>query len=228
MIPAITVTMAIAGVLFGVYQWRRQRGRILVRVDEGQAELYVRVVVDAPTPVHVNAMWFQVKGRWRVLRLLRWLRDSELSVRRRFEAMWRFRDMDLMMARMEWAAEWSGGLSDPSPEKEALYPIAGPKLPATIPAYHDSTWLLPGVNFVPAFCDLQDHWRSRKPKLQFRVAVSGHPHRIVRSRWIRMSELSILKPENAHWMEGDIGLPQPRFARETQEKFESSIDEELN
>lgn len=225
MITLVTTLLALVSILFGIYQWRRQRGRVRVQVDEGQGELYLRVRVDAPASIQVDAMWLQITGRGRLRRLLRWLKDPELAVPKRFVALWRFRDVDLLIARMEQVGEWHGGLASPQAEREALYPIAGPPLPATVSGYHDATWVLPGVNFVPTLVDALGEWASKKPKLQFRVAISGHPQRMVRSRTISLGAMALLKPENAHWMDGDGGLPQPPFARESRRDLFERLQE---
>ena len=55
-------------------------------------------------------------------------------------------------------------------------------------------------------------------KVRFSVGVSGHPRRKVHSSWIRLTDLSIMFPENQHWIEGHPGLPQvPRMTREERE-----------
>jgi hypothetical protein len=63
-VSIISLLVAVAGVAFGVFQWTRQGGRVRVQVDEGQADLCLRVVVDAPTPVHMNGIVYQLNERW--------------------------------------------------------------------------------------------------------------------------------------------------------------------
>lgn len=130
-VSVISLIVAAAGVAFGVYRWNRQRGHVRVQVDGGQAELYLRVVVDAPTPVHVNGIGYRVKGHGHLRRLLHWLDkscyDGSAPLRRRLATMWRFRDMDLMMGHLERTAPWDWDLGAVEREeiRAVFSPIAG-------------------------------------------------------------------------------------------------------
>lgn len=226
-VSAISLAVAVAGVAFGVYQWSRQRGRVRVQVDEGQAELYLRVVVDAPTPVHVNGIAYQMKARGRWRRLLHWLNDDELKLRRRFANMWRFRDFDLAMGWLERTAAWDQPVRGNVEIPTAFAPIAGPELPLTISGYDDASWKLYGANYVPMFLDTLERWAKKRPRVRFRVVVSGHPRRVVHSSWIPLADLSILKPENADWSGNIEGLPQvPHLSREERAEMDRLMHEE--
>jgi hypothetical protein len=207
-VSAISLLVAAAGVVFGIYQWGRQRGRVRVQVDEIQAEMYLRVIIDAPTPVHVNGIAYQIKARGRVRRLLRWLRDDDLRFHRRFVAIWRFRDFDVAIGWLERTTEWNEANSAACAGLDGHAPIAGPPFPTTISGYDDASWKLYGVNYVPMLRSMLDGWAEKNPKLRFRVVVSGHPRRVVHSSWIPIRHLSMLKPENQHWMDVDQGQPQ--------------------
>jgi hypothetical protein len=210
----ISLIVAAAGVAFGVYQWSRQRGRVRVQVDGGQAELYLRIVVDAPTPVHVYGIGYRVKGRGRLRRLLNWLDKSAYSgratLRRRLATMWRARDLDLAMGHLERTApwDWDRGVVEHGEIPTAFKPIAGPEFPTAIAGYDDASWRLDGVNFTPFFAELEERWPRKHLKVRFSVGVSGHPRRKVDSSWIRLTDLSIMFPENQHWINDQPGLPQ--------------------
>ena len=214
MVSVIAVIVAAAGVAFGVYQWSRQRGHVRVQIDGGQRELYLRVVVDAPTPVHVNGIAYRVKGRGHIRRLLSWLEkscyDGPAPLRRRLAAMWRYRDMDLAMVNLERTAPWNWDhrAVERGEIETSFYPIAGPEIPTTIAGYDDASWKLDGANFAPMFAELEERWPGKHLKVRFNVGVSGHPRREVHSSWIRLTDFSIMFPEAQHWIEGHTGLPQ--------------------
>jgi hypothetical protein len=165
-VSLISLIVAAAGVAFGVYQWRQQRGHVRVQIDGGQAELYLRVVVDAPTPVHVNGIGYRVKGRGYLRRLLHWLDKSCYSgpapLRRRLAAMWRFRDMDLAMGHLERTApwDWDREAVERGEIRSSFSPIAGPEFPTTIAGYDDASWKLDGANFASMFAELKSAGRA--------------------------------------------------------------------
>jgi hypothetical protein len=230
-VSVISLIVAAAGVAFGVYQWRRQRGHVRVQIDGVQSVLYLRVVVDAPTPVHVNGIGYRVKGRGHLRRLLRWLNKSSYSgpapVRRRLAAMWRFRDMDLSMGNLERTApwDWNHEAVERGEIQAGFLPIAGPEFPATIAGYDDASWKLDGANFTPMFAELEKDWPGKHLKVRFSVGVSGHPRRNVHTSWIRLTDLSIMFPENQHWIERHFGLPQvPRMTREEREVVKRRLE----
>lgn len=226
-VPVISLIVAAAGAGFGVYQWSQQRGRVRIQIDGGQAELYLRVVVDAPTPVHVNGVGYRVKGRGHLRRLLHWLDkscyDGPAPLRSRLAAIWQFRDMDLAMGHLERTApwDWDREAVERGEIRTGFAPIAGPEIPTTIAGYDDASWKLDGANFAPMFAELEEDWAGKHLKVRFSFGVSGHPRREVHSSWIRLTHLSIMFPENQHWIEGHTGLPQvARMTREEREMGE--------
>jgi hypothetical protein len=69
------------------------------------------------------------------------------------------------------------------------------------------------------FAEIEERWPGKRLKVRFSVGVSGHPRRKVHSSWIRLTDLSIMFPENHHWIEGHTGLPQvPRMTRDEREE----------
>jgi hypothetical protein len=207
----VSLLIGVAGVMFGVYQWRQQRGRTRVQIDEAQGRLILRVVVDAPAPIHVNGILYTIRARGRLRRLLSWRHDynysGKPSLRKKLHAIWRFRDMDVAMGRLTSVGEGATA-RERSPE---WYPIEGEELPATVLGYDDASWTLWGANFQPLLRDAQSRWK--RPKLQFRVVVSGHPRRVVRSRPILLDHLALLDPAEATWIEAADGLPQVGIGR---------------
>lgn len=217
MVSVISLLVAVAGVGFGIYQWMRQRGRVRVQVDEGQSDLYLRVIVDAPAPVHVNGMSYQIKARGRWRRLLHWLRsynyDRPMPIYRRIAIMWRFRGFDIAMGHLERTASPKDNPRAFPEIPRAFSPIAGPEFPTTILGYDDASWVLYGANYVPMLKEIVgEDLHDRSARLRFRVVVSGHSRREVHSSWIRITDLSIMQPANAHWLDSKEGLPQvPRM-----------------
>jgi hypothetical protein len=205
-VTAVSLLIGIAGVAFGVHQWRQQRGRTRVQLDEAQGRLILRVVVDAPTPVHVNGISYMISARGRFRRLLQWRHDFNYSgkptIRKKLHAMWHLRDMDVAMGWLRSVGSGSAA-RERSPK---FQPIEGEELPTTIPGYDDASWTLWGANFEPMLRDVQSRWK--RPKLQFRVVVSGHPRRAVRSRAIRLDHLALLDPREATWINPADALPQ--------------------
>lgn len=230
MIPALSLFVGLAGFLFGVYQWRRQRGRVCIRLDQAQDRLFIRVVVDAPTPAHVSGLAYQIRARGWLVRLLRtWMRER-MHVRKRLAAIWRFRGMDLEMAWLETVAP--GDPENPreeiQPPDPVFNPVAGSDFPAPISGYDDDTWVMYGSNYARHFEELVSRWK--KPRIRIRAPLSGHPKRVVHSRWVRLDALEMLDERN-EWLvrDQDRGLPQiPRmtlgvFSQEVVEDASSEI-----
>src|SRR5207245_1911663 len=115
----VSLIFGFVGLAFGVYQWLQQRGRVRVEVDEIQSTIYVRVVVDAPAPVHVSGIGFTISARGRLRRLLRrWLPDDAygaqpVTLRHKLAAMWRVRDFDLVMGVLEVPTEANEPVANP-------------------------------------------------------------------------------------------------------------------
>lgn len=196
MISLLTLLVAVAGVLFGVYQWRRQRGRIRIDLDEVQDRMYIRVVVDAPTPIHLRGIAYQIRARGWLLRLIKGWANEEISLRTRVVAMWRFRGIDLEMGWMILSLP-PGDLS--TSLRSAFSSISGPELPATIPGYDDRSWVMYGADYVPRFKELLAKWPKKNVRIRFRVPIAGHPRRVVHSRWVALQSLSMLDERNA-WL----------------------------
>ena len=213
-VSVISLIVATVGVAFGIYQWSRQRGHVRVEIDGGQADLYLRVVVDTPTPVYVSGIAYCVKARGRWRRLAQSLDPSSYSghasVHRRLKAMWRFRDFDMAMGWLTRTAPWDWDVAaiENGSIEPAFIPVAGPEIPMMIDGYRNASWRLHGANFTPILEEIARQCGVRNPKLRFRVDISGHPRRHVHSSWTSFPDISIMAPENQHWIQGERGLPQ--------------------
>lgn len=185
-----------------------------MQIDGVQAMLYLRVVVNAPTPVHVGGIGYRVKGHGHLRRLLRWLDKRCYSgpapLRHRLATMWQFRDMDVAFGHLERTApwDWDREAAERGEIRAGFLPIAGREFPTTIAGYDDASWKLDGANFAPHFAELEERWPGNHLKVRFSVGVSGHPRRTVHSSWIRLTRLPIMLPENQLWIRGHAGLPQ--------------------
>lgn len=150
----------------------------------------------------MNGIAYQLKARGRVRRLMQWFDrsgfDGPAPLSRRLKAMWRFREFDIGMSWIAVAGRSDDGTAR-IPE-ERITPIAGPPIPTTIAGYDDASWKLDGRYYVPLLKETLENWGTKRPKLRFRVVVSGHPRRVVYSPWIPLANMPLLRPDN-QWLE---------------------------
>jgi hypothetical protein len=205
MVEVISLIIGAVGLLFGFYQWGRQQGKVRVVILEEQGRLRATVIVDAPNSIHVQGLALDLGGnKGRVRRLLQmWWNAENMNRRQRIAAMWRFRDFDM-------GGRW---LTPTTPD-------GGPSFPAEITGYSDASWVLIGINYAPEFQDLLTKFSSVSPRIRFRAALTGHPRRMVRSRWRPLASLDLLAERNSWLLRVEDGLPQPNLGMSLDAMFD--------
>jgi len=205
------VIVSIIGLIIGIYQWRKQRGDVHLKLLEIQATIHIKVRSDSSTRIIVRGIAYQVRSnRIGLRRFLSELRQTEkdapIPLLRRLKLAWWMHSF-ISMGWCQPIANDCGDCDPNSPSKEfAFAPIAGPSLPTTIDGYDDVSWAFDTRQYAGLFRAIRE-FSQEKPRLRFIARVSGHPRREVKSSWLKIEDMHAFAPSNSWLFEGVEGWP---------------------
>jgi hypothetical protein len=187
--------ISIVGLMFGIYQWKKQRGNVGVELVEMQTRIYLRVCANSPIQITVRDIGYEVRSkRLRLDRFLSQLRRNDDSYHR---SLWR-------RIRFAWtmrnfiAFGWCEPVPTDENEQSVIFPLSGPPLPLKIDGYDDQSWEFDTRLYADLF-DSINTFAAQNPRLRFIVRVSGHPRREVKSKWLRIENMEAFSVDNA-WL----------------------------
>jgi hypothetical protein len=194
MLLVASVAVSIISLLFGIYQWRKQRGDVRIELQEIQATIYIKICANSPAQITVNGIAYQVRARRLGLsRFFSELRRNENETRvplsRRVKFAWFIHNF----IGMAWCHPVTNGHDD-SP----FSPISGPAIPTKIDGYHDASWAFDTTRYAGLFRSL-NKFAEMNPRMRFIARIAGHPRREVRSRWLQLKNMEAFAPSNA-WL----------------------------
>jgi hypothetical protein len=118
--------ISIVGLMFGIYQWKKQRGNVRVELVEMQTSIYLRVCANSSAQITVRDIGYEVRSkRLRLNRFLSQLSRNEdsyhKSLWRRVKFAWTMRNFIAM--------GWCESVPDNENEQSVIFPLSGPALP---------------------------------------------------------------------------------------------------
>jgi hypothetical protein len=214
----VSTWVAIAALIFAGYQWSRTRGRVRVDLTQAQDRIYLRVTSQAPTDVVIDGfMLIATSGRFaRIRQLVSKYPMLGGSFKDRLKSVvigGRYFFFDRLAANMT-VIPWPNSNHDKNPEPQDLdphtfNPMTGPGLPYELKRYHGVSWAIAGGYRSGPSKDFQGHRtyyddfdalaRHNNTRMRFLVRVSGHPRRTIASKWLNVSKLEMLQPNEA-WL----------------------------
>jgi hypothetical protein len=201
------VLVSIAALIFGIYQWKRQHGSIRLELNESQATIHLRICVGSPIPITVNGIRYELcfKGimfRQFATELFSKEKDTAYRFSKRLKFAWFIRNF-IAMGWCEPISEDSSTFDKRGIKQQIISaPILGPSFPTKIDGYHDLSWAFNVPQYHSLFKTIY-RFGTDKIRLRFVASISGHPQRLIKSRWLEVMRMESLFQCNA-WLFKDV------------------------
>lgn len=186
------VIVSVAALLFGFYQWKKQRGDVRIELFEMHTTIHIKVCANGPAQIKVREIGFQIRSnRPRPNRLLselrRFKRELRAPLSERLKLAWLFHNSIAM--------GWCNPVADEGVPPDSFAPIIGPDLPTQVDGYDDVSWEFRTSHYSDLFNSI-GIFAAQNPRLRFIARISGHPRREVKSRWLLIKNLEAFALEN--------------------------------